>query len=235
MRIAKLSLIIVIILLTLTVMTGCKLAPFKEEWYFFSYKEEMEFLNGVKLNLGFSDASVVYPFAETENENIAISFSKDGKVEFTAKDGVTRYGTYSYEHTGNYTSFTITLENGEIIEGSSMKTSKECKLALTYANVVYNFKNTNQRSGITTESVISKIYNGNCEELNEASVVKTDDGYAVRFSDMVYYPIVETTAVYAVQINSDGSYEVLNELREGEVLSTYYNQAEYLIIYYIEK
>jgi hypothetical protein len=235
MKISKIALLLVFIMLSLTVMTGCRLAPFKEEWYFYSYVEDMTFINGVVLNIGFSDASTVYPFAGVDTDNIGISFTQDGKVEFTAKDGVTRYGTYTFEHIGNYTSFTITLEDGEIIEGSSMKSLKNKKLALTYKDTIYNFTHEQKRIGITIDSVISQIRNGNYGELNEASVFKNEDGYAVRFSEMVYYPIRETTAVYAVQINKDGSYEVLNELREGEVLSTYNNEADYVIIYYIEK
>lgn len=235
MKIARITLLLVFIIIILTVMTGCRLAPFKEEWHFYSYKEDMVFMNGVTLNLGFSDASIVYPFAGVEADNIGISFTKDGKVEFTAKDGITRYGTYTFEHIGNYTSFTITLEDGEIIEGSSMKNMKGKKLALTYKDTIYNFTDEQKRVGITLDNVISQIRNGSYGELNEASVFKNDDGYAVRFSEMVYYPIRETTAVYAMQINADGSYEVLNELHEGEVLSTYNNEADYVIIYYIVK
>ncbi len=235
MKISKIALLLVFIILTLTVMTGCRLVPFKEEWHFYSYKEDMVFMNGVTLNLGFSDASIVYPFAGVEADNIGISFTKDGKVEFTAKDGITRYGTYTFEHIGNYTSFTITLEDGEIIEGSSMKNMKGKKLALTYKDTIYNFTDEQKRVGIKTDAVIEQIVNGNYGDLNESSVVKTESGFSVKFSEIVSYPIRETTAVYAVQINADGSYEVLNELHEGEVLSTYNNEADYVIIYYIVK
>ena len=235
MKIKRIALLLTFIILTVTLMTGCRLAPFKEEWYFYSYKEDVTFMNGVTLNLGFSDASIVYPFAGVEADNIGISFTKDGKVEFTSKDGVTHYGTYTYEHSGNYTSFTITLNNGEIVEGSSMKTSKANKLSLTYKGTIYNFIDEDQRSGVTVNDVISQIMSGKIGDLNEATVFKNEEGYGVRFSEMIYYPITATTAVYAMQINKDGSYEVLTELREGEVLSTYNNQADYVIIYYIEK
>ena len=235
MKFSKIALLLVFIMLALTVMTGCRLAPFKEEWHFFSYKQEMTFINGVKMTLGFSDASIVYPFSGVENQNISISFSNDGNVEFTDKNGVSHRGTYTYEHIGNYTSFVITLENGEIIEGSSMKTAKENKLALTYGGVIYNFKDKNQRSGTTMDDVILQVYNGNYRGLNEATIRKNDEGYSVHFSEIVSYPIKETTVVYAIQINTDGSYEVLSELREGEVLSTYNNEADYVVIYYIEK
>ena len=235
MKISKIALLLVFIMLALTVMTGCRLAPFKEEWYFYSYVEDITFINGVTLNIGFSDASTVYPFAGVDTDNIGISFTQDGKVEFTAKDGVTRYGTYTFEHIGNYTSFTITLEDGEIIEGSSMKSLKNKKLALTYKDTIYNFTHEQKRVGIKIDSVIEEIVGGNYGYLNESSVVKTESGFSVKFSEIVSYPIRETTAVYAVQINADGSYEVLSELREGEVLSTYNNEADYVVIYYIEK
>ena len=235
MKFARIALLLILTTLALTLLTGCRLAPFKEEWYFHSYKADVTFIGGKTLNMGFSDASQVYPFAGVENSNIAVSFSKDGKVEFTDKDGVTHHGEFTYKHSGNYTSFTITLDNGEVIEGSSMKSAKEKKLALTYKDIVYNFTAEQKRSGITTGDVIQKILNGELGDLNEAQVVKTDDGFAVRFSEMVYYPIKDSTSVYAMRINADGTYEVLNELHEGEVLSTYNNKADYVVIYYIEK
>lgn len=235
MKIARIALLLVIMMLALTVMTGCRLKPFKEDWYFFSYKEDVTFLGGVTLNMGFSDASHVYPFAEIENDNIGISFSKDGKVEFTPKDGITRYGTYTYYHKGNYTSFVITLENGETVEGSSMKTLKEKKLSLTYQGIVYNFTAESKRVGINTDTVVAKIFAGDYGDLNEAAVLEHEGGYAVRFSEMIYYPLTSETAVCAVQINKDGSYEYLSELRVGNVLSTYVKGADYVIIYYVEK
>ena len=236
MKIARIALLLVMIILALTVMTGCRLAPFKEEWHFFSYKENMTFIGGVTLNMGFSDASHAYPFAGVENQNIGISFSKDGKVEFTPKDGITLYGTYTYEHSGfNYTSFTITLENGDVIEGSSMKTAKEKKLALEYKNTVYNFTTEDKRSNITMDRIVERILNGDIDCLHEVAVLKDGDTYGVQFSEMLHYPIKEGTAVFAVQIHKDGTYEILNELHEGNALSTYNNAADYVIIYYVEK
>ncbi len=235
MKIAKISLLLVFIILTLTLMTGCRCKPFKEEWHFFSYKEDMTFINGVTLNMGFSDASHAYPFAGIENQNIGISFTEDGKVEFTAKDGITLYGTYTYEHQGlSYTSFTITLENGDVIEGSSMKTMKEKKLALTYNGTVYNFTTENQRSGITMDNIVKRILNGELDSLHEAEVIISGEECGVQFSEMLHYPINEGTAVYAVRIHSDGTYEILDEIYEGKVLSTYNNNADYVVLYYID-
>ena len=236
MKISRILSLIIIALLSLTLLVGCRCTPYKEEWHFYSYKQDITFVGGVKLNMGFSDASHAYPFAGVESQNIGISFSKDGKVEFTPKDGKALHGTYTYEHAGrNYTSFTITLENGEIIEGSSIKTLKDTKLALTYQGVIYNFIDKDKRMGITIDDVIRRILDGDKDCLNEATVLKDGDGYAVRFSEMIYYPIKEETAVYAVQIYKDGSYAILDELREGNVLSTYNNGADYIVVYYIEK
>ena len=235
MRIAKISLLLLLITLALVVMTGCRLAPFKEEWHFFSYKEDMTFINGVKFNMGFSDASHAYPFAGIENQNIGISFTKDGNVEFTPKDGKTLYGTYTYENQGlSYTSFTITLDNGDTIEGSSMKTAKEKKLALTYEGTIYNFTTESQRSGITMDDIIERILDGELDSLHEAEVIISGEECGVQFSEMLHYPIKEGTAVFAVRINSDGTYEILDKVYEGKVLSTYNNKADYVVLYYID-
>ena len=118
-------------------------------------------MGGVVRDLGFSDASIAYPFAGVENANIGISFSSDGTVVFTTRDGVTLRGTYTYKHVKrNYTDFTITLENGEKIEGSSIKTLKEKKLSLEYNGVIYNFTDTDKRQYVSMESVIKRVSSG---------------------------------------------------------------------------
>lgn len=227
--------LVVLIILTLLLLSGCRCKPFKVEWHFFSYKEDMVFINGVTMNAGFSDASHAYPFAGVEHQNIGISFTKDGKVEFTPKDGVTLYGTYIYEQDGlTYTSFTITLDNGEIVEGSCMKTLKETKLALTYQDTIYNFTDKNHRSGTTIYDIIQRILNNDIDSLHEAEVVIDGDKCGVQFSDMLYYPIDDDTVVYAIKIYSNGSYEVLDKVYEGKVLSTYNNKADYIVLYYID-
>ena len=236
MKIARIALILLLSFLMLLSMTACRCEPSAEDWYFYSYKKDMVFINGVTLKLGFSDASVVYPFAEAESQHIGISFSKSGEVEFTDVTGKTHIGTYTYEHFKNrYTNFTITLENGDVIEGSSIKSGKNVKLSLIYNDIIYNFSNTNQRIGTTMDEVIAQIVAGELDTLNKASVVKTEKGLSVVFSEMISYPITEETAVYAVRISADGTYEVLDAVVEGEAFSTYNDDANYLIIYYIEK
>lgn len=236
MKFVRIASILILTILALSIFTGCRCVPSKEKWYFYSYRTEMEFLGGVKLTLGFSDASQGYPFAGAKNDNIAISFKKDGKVEFTDFDGVTHFGTFTYEHVKrNYTNFTITLENGEKIEGSSIKSGKKAKLSLTYKDVIYNFRTENSRSGITMDEAIKQVYEGDLGELHEANVVKTESGFSVFFNDFVSYPIKEGTAVYVVKIKPDGTYEILDSVSEGAVLSTYDNGADYIVLYYIEK
>lgn len=236
MKIARILSVFILMLFALALMTGCRCVPSNEKWYFYSYRAEMEFLNGVKLTLGFSDASQAFPFAGASCDNIAISFTKDGKVEFTDADGVTHVGTYTYEHVKqNYTNFTITLENGEKIEGSSMKSGKKAKLSIEYKGVFYNFRTENSRSGIKIEDVIKQILDGDIGDLHEAKAVKTDKGFSVQFNEFVSYPIKEGTAAYAIKIKADGTYEILNEIVEGDVLSTYNNEADYIVLYYIEK
>ena len=236
MRKIRIMSILLLFIFALVLMTGCTCVPSKEDWYFFSYKGDITFIGGVTLNVGFSDASHVYPFAGIDNQDIAISFSKDGDVVFTTKDGETLHGTFEYENEGiKYTSFTITLENGEIIEGSSANSTSGKKLALTYQGTIYNFTTEEKRSGVTLDQIVQRIIDGDIDSLNESQVVRNGDGLAVRYSDMVYYPITESTAVYAIQIYADGSYEILSELHEGDVLSTYTKETDYVVIYYIEK
>ena len=48
--------------------------------------------------------------------------------------------------------------------------------------------------------------------------MKKDGECGVQFSEMMYYPINEGTAVYAIRIHSNGTYEVLDKV--AEVLNT---------------
>ncbi len=236
MKIARIGLLLILTTLALTVMTGCRCTPYKEDWHFYSYKKDMVFMNGVTKNLGFSDASNAYPFAGAENPNIGISFSKDGKVVFTTNEGETLYGTYTYSHTSiNYTSFTITLENGETIEGNSYRGLGKKRLALTYKDVIYNFTDEEKSRFISIDEVVASIKAGNRDKLNVATVIKDENGFSVKYSDLIYYPVGAETAVFAITIHADGTYTVLDELYEGEVLSTYNNDANYIVIYYLEK
>ena len=84
------------------------------------------------------------------------------------------------------------------------------------------------------DTVIQRIRNGETDSLHSVNVYKDGEKYSVRFSEYVTYPIKEDTAVYAVHIKADGSYEILNEIREGEALSTYNNNADYVVIYYVD-
>lgn len=235
MKISKAIVLLIASMFILLSFTGCRCEPSTVDWHLFSYKTSMTFMGGVVRELGFSDASIAYPFAGVENSNIGISFSSDGTVVFTTRDGVTLRGTYTYEHVKiNYTDFTITLENGEKIEGSSIKTLKEKKLSLEYNGVIYNFTDTNKRQYVSMESVIKRISSGNHDSLHEVNVEKVDGNYSVRFSEYISYPIKEDTAVFAMRIYRDGSYEILDALCEGEALSTYNDSANYIVIYYVE-
>lgn len=235
MKIAKIALILILSMLALLCFTGCRCEPSTVDWYLYSYNMEMTFIGGVTRDLGFSDASVAYPFAGVEHQSIGISFSEDGDVVFTTREGEILYGTYTYEHVKrNYTNFTITLDNGEIIEGASMKTMKEKKLSLTYKDVIYNFRDQNKRSYITMDSVIQRVRSGADDSLHKVNVEKVDGSYSVRFSDYITYPITEDTAVFAVRIHRDGSYEILDAVLEGEALSTYNDSANYIVIYYVD-
>ena len=73
-KILKIALFVVVLIIAVfLLLNSCHCKPYKEEWHFFSYKADMVFLNGVTLNLGFSDASHAYPFAGIEHQNIGIS------------------------------------------------------------------------------------------------------------------------------------------------------------------
>lgn len=236
MKISKIALLLILIILSLNALTSCRCEPSSVNWYLYSYKDNMTFINGVTLNLGFSDASNAYPFAGVENQNIGISFFEDGRVEFTTKEGTTLYGTYTYWHQRtNYTSFKITLENGEIIEGDAIDNLTSKTLVFDYKDVTYNFSNENKRKNITMDDVVKNIHSGNTNSLHRSTVVNNQGTYEVQFSDIVSYVIEEDTAVFAIRINSDGRYDILDEIYEGNVLSTYSNEGNYIVLYYIEK
>ena len=83
--------------------------------------------------------------------------------------------------------------------------------------------------------IIEDVSSGEVKGLHKSTVEKSDDGYLVRFSDIVYYTIAEQTAVVAIRIEEDGGYVILDEIYEGNALSTYNENAGYVVIYYIEE
>ena len=235
MKIARIALVLILSMLIILCFTGCRCVPSSVEWHFLSYKGQMTFVGGITKEVGFSDASHAYPFAGIENSNIGISFSNDGAVKFTTKEDVTHNGTYTYEHRGlNYTKFTITLDNGEVITGEAMKGLNGTLLSFVYQGTTYNFSADNRRSGTTMDQIIQQIRSGDVGSLHPVDVIKEGDGYAVRFSELVYYYLSSETAVYAVHIHTNGSYEILDSIHEGKALSTYNESANYVVIYYVD-
>lgn len=235
MKIARIALLLILSMLILLCFTGCRCVPSSVEWHFLSYKGQMTFVGGVTKEVGFSDASHAYPFAGVGSTKIGVSFSNDGTVKFTPKDEITLSGTYTYEHRGlNYTKFTINLDNGEVITGEAMKGLNGTLLSFVYQGTTYNFSAENRRSNITMDQIIQQIRSGDTGSLHPVEVIKEGEGFAVRFNELVYYSITAETAVYAVHIHTDGSYEILDAIHEGNALSTYNENANYIVIYYVD-
>ena len=234
-KIRLISLFCAMLILLMTA-TSCRCVPSSEEWHLFSYVKDVEFIGGVTRQFGFSTASAAYPFVNADFSTTKISFSDNGEMSFCTWDGEALNGTYTYEHIGNYTRIYIALENGESIEADAISDmQKKGRLVFNFRDVKYTFTDEKIEPAESMDDIIRSVKEGNADGLHPASVKKGDEGYEVWFSEMLYYPIDAETAVYAIGIAKDGSYTVLNEISEGEVLSTYDKKADYIILYYIEK
>lgn len=233
MKTRKIALILIMIL-ALSLLTACRCEPASETWYLSSYVKKSTFIGGVERSFGFSQASIIYPFAYADLDKSGISFTEDGKVSFSTYEGEALDGTYTFEHVGNYTVVTITFENGESIKADCIKQSDGSWLIFTFRDVKYTFYNYKREKGMTLDEIVAEVRGGNTEGLHPATVEREGDVLGVVFNEFVYYPIGETTAVYAIHIKADGTYEVLDEIREGEVYSTYNNDGDYVVLYYID-
>ncbi len=233
MKTRKIALILIMIL-ALSLLTACRCEPASETWYLSSYVKKSTFIGGVERSFGFSQASIIYPFAYADLDAVNINFTEDGKMTFTTYDGESLSGTYTFEHVGNYTVVTVNLDNGESFKADCIKQSDGSWLIFTFRDVKYTFYNYKREKGMTLDEIVAEVRGGNTEGLHPATVAREGDVLGVVFNEFVYYPIGETTAVYAIHIKADGSYTVLDEVREGEVYSTYNNDGDYVVLYYID-
>ena len=235
MKLIKIASFLIALLLVMTVMSGCRLAPTSETWYLSSYVKTVSFIGGVERNFGFALASDVYPFAYADLSSVSINFEDDGTVDFIAWDGEHVRGIFTYEHVGNYTNVYMTFDNGERAEGSSIKKlSGEKYLIFDYKDVNYTFTTFSRGKSLTLDEIVESVRNGESESLYEVTVTKQEDMFVAQFSEMISYNIASDTAAYAIEIHSDGTYTVLDALKEGKALSTYNESANYIVLYYIE-
>lgn len=231
----KISLILVFFTLicSLLALSGCHCEPASVEWRLQSYILDYEFVGGVHRKIGFSTASVPFPFVSADFENTYIRFDDDGKIEFSTYEGERLFGTYTWENVGNYTTFHAVFTNGEKMDGDTMSTLDGNKLACTFRGVSYSF-GVEELTQTSTEEIFSIVRDGSATGLYEVSIIKTEESYDIIYSDSYTYTVNEETAIYAVRLNSDGSHEELRELIEGTAFSTYNETANYVVIYYVE-
>lgn len=229
----SLILLLCVMLGALACLTGCHCEPASVEWRLQNYLVDYEFVGGVHRRIGFATASVPFPFVSADFENTYIRFTEDGEIEFSTNEGERLYGTYTWENVGNYTTFHATFTNGEVLDGDAMSSIDGDKLAFTFRGITYAF-GTEVYEQTSMDDIIEQVRTGNASGLYEATVARTEDGYSILYPDDYTYTVSEETAIYAVRINSDGSYEELHELTEGAVLSTYNETVNYIVIYYLD-
>lgn len=235
MKWVKIALIVIILITVLSLAMCGRLNPASETWHLSSYVKTISFIGGVERDFGFAIASDVYPFAYADLSSVSISFSDDGKVEFVSVEGDRLSGTYRYEHVGNYTDVYMTFDNGETAEGSCMKQVIGGKyLMFVFRGINYTFSPVIRGVSPTLDEIVEFVRSGESESLYEVTVTKEETMYVAKFSDIVNYNIAEDTAAYAIEIHADGTYTVLDALKEGKALSTYNESANYIVLYYIE-
>ena len=236
MKIARITAFVILTILILTLFSGCRLVPTEEQWYLSSCKMNMVFMGGVEREFGFAQANEIYPFARADFSSISISFTTDGGVSFVSWNGEKMSGTFTYEHTGNYTKVYMTFDNGVSITGDCMEMlNGEKYLVFSYKDIYYTFTPIQRLASLTLDEIVAMVRNGETETLHEVEVTKGEDMFVAKFSEMISYNIASDTATYAIALHADGSYTVLDELREGKALSSYNESKNYIVLYYIEE
>lgn len=234
MKKTSLILAIILMLASLACLASCHCEPSSVDWKLQSYIVNYEFVGGVHRKIGFASASVPFPFVSADFENTYIRFSEDGSVEFSTNEGERLFGTYTSENVGNYTTFHVVFTNGEELEGDSINLLDGDKLTFTFRDISYFF-GTKVQEQTSMDEIIATVRSGEATGLYDATVARTEeDGWEIVYSEDYTYSVNEETAIYAVRINADGTYEELHELHEGSALSTYNETANYIVIYYLE-
>lgn len=235
MKTKSITFILIMILVLLPLLSACRCEPSSETWYLFSYKNKMTFMGGIEMTLGHSDASLAYPFAGTMTEETGIKFYEDGRVDFVTWDGEHLLGTYTYEHVGqNYTTFTVTFENGETLSGESADYFGNKKLVFTFRETSYTFSTENEREGIGLDDIVARVHAGDIGYLAECEITKGEENYNVQFTEISSFTITKETAVYAIHIDADGNYEILDEIREGKAIASAKSESNMIVIYYVD-
>ncbi len=213
---------------------SCGVKPEETTWYLQGYKKTVTFIGGVEREVNFAKPTVEYPFTEASNEKTNITFTADGKVVFMTDMGERLEGTYAEgEGGGLYDSYIVTFETGETAQMDFTKLMGMKFLNFTFRDVLYYFIDENQLTPATVDSVVYDIRNKENISAKKCTVTKTEGGYRLAFEDSTI-DVQSATAVFACRIDANDNFYKLDEVIEGECLACFVEEADYLVIYYVE-
>ena len=117
MKKLKIFALAMLIFACLLFLCSCNCDPSDYDWHIVSVHHDVTYLNGQTLRT--TTYSTVYSLHPVgiSSEDVNITFSKDGGVEFRPYNSGVIRGTYTLKHNGlKNTSFTVVFENGETID-----------------------------------------------------------------------------------------------------------------------
>ena len=234
MKLYRIILIFLVLATILLCTVSCGVKPEENTWYLQGYKKSVTFIGGIERDVNFAEPSVEFPFTEASNDKTNITFSADGKVNFMTDMGEKLEGTYvEGEGGGLYDSYIVTFETGETVKMDFTKFMGMKFLNFTFRDVLYYFCDENQLTPATVDSVVYEIRNKENIAAKKCTISKTESGYKLAFEEKTL-EIENSTAIFACRIDSMDNFYKLNEVIEGECLACFVEEADYLVIYYVE-
>ncbi|MBQ9979226.1 MAG: hypothetical protein IJP20_05530 [Clostridia bacterium] len=234
MKISKIALILSVLTVFLLLATSCSFKPTDSEWFLQGYKMSYTFIGGIERTVNFAEPSVEFPFTDTSSETTNIRFHGNNGVTIMTYEGETLTGTYEEIEGGAfYSAFLVTLTTGEIFQIDISKILGVGMLNFTFRDVIYYYTDENQRTPATVDSVIYEIRNKENIAAKKCSISITEEGYKLEFEESTV-SIDKDTAVFVAHIDENDNFNKLDAVKEGECLACYVEDADYLVIYYVD-
>ena len=230
MKKLRILLLALIVLAFGLLLSGCKVDPVAKEWHIQGYIKNTVFLGGAQREIVYATATVEYPFGGVSTEKTKISFSADGKVQFSTCDGEVLEGTFVLEP-----ALLLTFSNGETAEGKCSKTLfGGSRIEFTFRDVLYFFADHEPKEIRGEAEVIQDLRWETNPYLYDANVKIEGDTVTVTYKEDSVWEITPTTAIYAMHLDKNNVLTPLEALREGKCRMAYVKQDDYFVLYYIE-
>lgn len=240
--------LICLILLCISLLSGCRCKPFKTQWYVQSFQKNEAFVTGGEYLLNHTGyPSVRDPFAGMAEGFVSIAFAEDGTVVFEPGTGEVLTGTYTYEHKGiKETKVYVTLDSGETFTCTARSNSYGSSLTCSFREKDYLFEDIRVEPHAYYEQCLQDLIKsirywcteGSGEIPVNPGNIETVGQYIVLTAETLDGPVVldETVAVRCFYMDENNNLHAMDTIEMGDChfAAEKFNDQIYVTIYYVE-